>query len=55
MNHKMERFDGPNALERTLNKLFGLLIGLGLGLPHDYLLQVQRGRWREGHPARMRA
>lgn len=51
----MERFDRPNALERTCNKLFRLLIGLGFGLPHDYLLQVQRGRRREGHPARMTA
>lgn len=43
MNHKMERFDRPNALEQLFNKLFGLLIALGLGLPHNYLLQV-RGR-----------
>jgi len=43
MNREMERFDRPNALERMFNRLFGLLIGLGLGLPHNYLLQV-RGR-----------
>lgn len=39
----MERFDRPNALERMLNRLFALLIALGLGLPHNYVLQV-RGR-----------
>ena len=39
----MERFDRPNALERVFNRVFGLLIGLGLGLPHNYLLEV-RGR-----------
>jgi len=38
-----ERFDQPTALDRAINKLFGLLVGLGLGLPHNYLLQV-RGR-----------
>ncbi len=43
VNRKMERFNRPNALERVVNKVFGLLIGLGLGLPHNYLLQV-RGR-----------
>ena len=30
-------------LDRGFNKFFGLLVGLGLGLPHNYLLQV-RGR-----------
>jgi deazaflavin-dependent oxidoreductase (nitroreductase family) len=39
----MERFDRPTALERAFNKLFGLLVGLGLALPHNYLLEV-RGR-----------
>ena len=38
-----ERFEPPNAFERIFNKLFGLLVGLGLGLSHNYLLQV-RGR-----------
>lgn len=38
-----EHFERPNALERVFNKLFGLLIGLGVALPHNYLLQV-RGR-----------
>jgi hypothetical protein len=39
----MERFDRPSAIERLFSKLFGLLVGWGLGLPHNYLLQV-RGR-----------
>ena len=38
-----ERFDQPTALDRAINKLFGLLVGFGFGLPHNYLLQV-RGR-----------
>ena len=38
-----ERFNQPTTLDRAFNKLFGLLVGFGLGLPHNYLLQV-RGR-----------
>jgi deazaflavin-dependent oxidoreductase (nitroreductase family) len=30
----------PTRLERILNQTFGALIGLGLGLRHNYLLQV---------------
>jgi deazaflavin-dependent oxidoreductase (nitroreductase family) len=29
--------------ERFFNRVFGLLVGMGLGLPHNYLVQV-RGR-----------
>jgi deazaflavin-dependent oxidoreductase (nitroreductase family) len=36
-------FEAPSATERIFNKAFGLLVGLGLGLRHNYLLQV-RGR-----------
>jgi deazaflavin-dependent oxidoreductase (nitroreductase family) len=36
-------FNQPTTFDRAINKLFGLLVGLGLGLPHNYLLQV-RGR-----------
>ncbi len=36
-------FRKSNPLERILNKAFGALVGLGLGLRHNYLLQV-RGR-----------
>ena len=39
----MEHFNQPNAIERLFNRLFGFLVGLGLGLSHNYLLQV-RGR-----------
>ena len=36
-------FEAPSASERIFNGVFGLLVGLGLGLRHNYLLQV-RGR-----------
>ena len=36
-------FNQPTKVDRAINKLFGFLVGLGLGLPHNYLLQV-RGR-----------
>ncbi|SRR5213593_1483447 len=35
------RFLQPNPLERLFNRFFGLLVGLVIGLPHNYLLQVQ--------------
>jgi hypothetical protein len=38
-----EHFNQPTTVDRAINKLFGFLVGLGLGLPHNYLLQV-RGR-----------
>lgn len=38
-----EHFNQPTTLDRVFNKLFGLLVGFGLGLSHNYLLQV-RGR-----------
>ncbi len=44
----MERFERPNALEQLFSKLFGLLVGLGFGLSHNYLLEVRgrrSGRW----------
>jgi deazaflavin-dependent oxidoreductase (nitroreductase family) len=37
------RFNQPTTVDRAINKLFGLLVGLGIGLRHNYLLQV-RGR-----------
>jgi deazaflavin-dependent oxidoreductase (nitroreductase family) len=40
---KRPRFNQPTTVERTINKLFGFLVGLGLGLRHNYLLEV-RGR-----------
>jgi len=36
-------FRNPNPIERAFNRVFGFLVGLGLGLSHNYLLQV-RGR-----------
>jgi len=36
-------FQQPTALERLLNRLFGFFVGIGLGMKHNYLLQV-RGR-----------
>jgi deazaflavin-dependent oxidoreductase (nitroreductase family) len=36
-------FRPPTAMERAFNSFFGFLVGLGLGLKHNYLLQV-RGR-----------
>jgi deazaflavin-dependent oxidoreductase (nitroreductase family) len=31
----------PSAFERWFNWLFGVIVGWGFGLPHNYLLQVQ--------------
>ncbi len=39
----MLAFRQPTALEKAFNRCFGFLVGLGLGLKHNYLLQV-RGR-----------
>ena len=36
-------FQKPTAIDRLFNRVFGFLVGLGVGLPHNYLLQV-RGR-----------
>lgn len=36
-------FREPSAAERVFNRLFGLLVGMGLGFSYNYLLQV-RGR-----------
>jgi len=41
--HQNACFNQPTTVDRTINKLFGILVGLGLGLPHNYLLEV-RGR-----------
>lgn len=43
MSQQMPEFREPGGVERLFNKAFGLLVGLGLGLPHNYLLEV-RGR-----------
>ena len=36
-------FRVPSPVERLFNRSFGFLVGLGLGFPYNYLLQV-RGR-----------
>jgi deazaflavin-dependent oxidoreductase (nitroreductase family) len=38
-----EKFLKPSQVERLFNRIFGALVGLGIGLRHNYLLQV-RGR-----------
>lgn len=43
MTQELPAFRRPSAGERFFNRAFGLLVGLGLGLPHNYLVQV-RGR-----------
>lgn len=43
MNSPLPEFRAPSAAERIFNKTFGFFVGLGIGLPHNYLLQV-RGR-----------
>jgi len=35
------RFVRPGLIDRTINRLFGLLVRWGVGLRHNYLLQVQ--------------
>ena len=34
-------FRPPTAVERTFNRVFGILVGLGLGFSYNYLLQVK--------------
>ena len=43
MNSDTPSFRRPSATERLFNRAFGFLVGLGLVLPHNYLVQV-RGR-----------
>ena len=43
MNQREPDFRKPNLFERILNGAFGAFVGLGLGLRHNYLLEV-RGR-----------
>ena len=38
-----QAFHAPSAGERFFNRAFGFLVGLGIGFPYNYLLQV-RGR-----------
>ncbi len=34
-------FRAPSAVERAFNKVFGFLVGMGLGFSYNYLLQVK--------------
>ena len=43
MNSTQPSFRAPSAVERVFNRVFGFLVGLGLGFSYNYLLQV-RGR-----------
>jgi deazaflavin-dependent oxidoreductase (nitroreductase family) len=43
MNSTLPAFREPTAVEKIFNRTFGLLVGLGLGFSHNYLLEV-RGR-----------
>ena len=43
MSTAMPAFRAPSFAEKIFNRAFGFLVGLGLGFPYNYLLQV-RGR-----------
>lgn len=43
MNSAAPGYRKATAAERFFNRIFGVLVGLGLGLPHNYLVEV-RGR-----------
>ena len=43
MNSSLPEFRPPTSVERLFNRVFGFLVGLGLGFSYNYLLQV-RGR-----------
>src|SRR6202163_3840050 len=43
MNSTLPVFREPSSVEKIFNRLFGFLVGLGLGFSYNYLLQV-RGR-----------
>jgi deazaflavin-dependent oxidoreductase (nitroreductase family) len=43
MEQGPEPFRKPTAVERVFNRVFGMVVGLGIGHEHNYLLEV-RGR-----------
>src|ERR1700757_4354990 len=43
MSSSMPEFRAPSAAEKAFNRIFGWLVGRGLGFSYNYLLQV-RGR-----------
>jgi deazaflavin-dependent oxidoreductase (nitroreductase family) len=42
-------FEAPSAVERLFNRAFGALLGLGIGLPHNWLLEVPGRRTGRRH------
>src|SRR5690349_10198424 len=40
MDSSPSPFLKPSPFERLFNRLFGVLVGWGIGLPHNYLVQV---------------
>jgi deazaflavin-dependent oxidoreductase (nitroreductase family) len=43
MTGKLADFRAPTAIEKLFNRVFGFLVGIGVGASHHYLLEV-RGR-----------
>lgn len=43
MNSSLPIFREPSGIEKVFNRVFGFLVGLGLGFSYNYLLEV-RGR-----------
>jgi deazaflavin-dependent oxidoreductase (nitroreductase family) len=43
MNSTLPVFREPSTVEKIFNRVFGFVVGLGLGFSHNYLLEV-RGR-----------
>jgi|SRR5476651_308989 deazaflavin-dependent oxidoreductase (nitroreductase family) len=43
MNSTLPAFRAPTAVERTFNRVYGFLVGMGIGFSYNYLLQ-DRGR-----------
>lgn len=41
MTSETTGFRQPSVIENIFNRSFGFLVGLGLGFPHNYLLQVK--------------
>ena len=41
MEESQRPFLKPSAIERLFNRIFGFLVGHGLGMRHNYVLQVQ--------------
>ena len=44
MRAESTHFERPSPLERLFSRLFGKLVGLGVGLPHNFQLEVSGRR-----------